>query len=1154
MASTATSFIGHGMQAHLENIDPHGSAVVDWVHQQPKSEQKPSAASTVRRSLMVTPPPKTRPYPDDNYIGASQVTPCPSTCRRPKIVYSIVQLLQLRETQCKVPVLLRVKPEAIAGKSSINGQSLSFTLRTALLTCNIENIFQYMGASNTNRFGHRSRPLSEISSFSRGSTTTNSNVAYSGLGQGSFEQDLRPAEISAQKQALPRKDGFVRFLIQHASPPHHRVTAGGRIVPAGPSSPPPMLDFASLNGLARERPAVARSSQPGSRHVSTSARIQNMQTPTMLSTPLNEHLPPPGHHVMGQTSLPMSNVQSGLPYGTLAYQPLTASMMQNAATMLPMAMFPDGSTLVSYGGVNYRAYWNGVNMIMEPLQNLPLVNDQQMRACVFQSSQSGNTLSGLGSDSARLAPPSNPTSSFTTISNRRSQSQSRSSTLNTSFTTDPLSNKEEILKDQLTKLDKYLALYHYDITAPERAGYIAQRRYLVEEIDRIRVSKEQPAKEQATRAIPIIEPNTGASAISSGRKSSKIQTQLADPSTAFTAALQVQALSDTPGKGLSPAAPAFVPKGLQEKSAAKLRMQNVSWHEKTSVRPGGFGLDERTQRSQNAFNIKDVANAAISRKSKAFEAENRYLKSFSHRQASSSSVLDPSDPAMRVIEYADIEYAGRYLYNWSQETKAYCTTVAEFQEAIRRVREQARIYGCEGGQSKDPAYDAEQDIWWAICDRDPIPVPSKVPDYVANPRPWNWNDSVFNYRRDGAPLPGPECDNARNSPRLAGWDPIITEAMKDKMDVSRSYYALKGLLPSVPFRTFAYDRHGNKVKIDSETLDSLCQGRKSSETVNKEKEAVLEANNKALKGVSTSDLNGRGPRLVRTPRNKASKKNYATDGDAVKPKSKSTLQSEKPKEASSLILDNCNTVTVLSKSKSRPGEANANNAGSKRKSSKIITAQQPAIGTQPQTPATRRMRADSKGSPTPKTCTLSKTVDKSSDPGRLLDNDQMATQSCAAIARDEASGVEHGILSDERTIDQTSTATTEATCNTYLPTEGMARKRDRQCAPSVLAECSVPQSDTSREVASIAIDVLAESRSMWNPEENLAPLRDGKHNPSQRLTTEPPRTTVAKVNIPNAAYGSMVQPGQYPPKLLQSEPVQNPTQQSETTSPSNKSG
>ncbi|KAI9722057.1 MAG: hypothetical protein M1812_002017 [Candelaria pacifica] len=42
-----------------------------------------------------------------------------------------------------------------------------------------------------------------------------------------------------------KEEGFVRFLRQYSSPTHNRVTAGGRIVPAGP--PPKRLSFSSTN-------------------------------------------------------------------------------------------------------------------------------------------------------------------------------------------------------------------------------------------------------------------------------------------------------------------------------------------------------------------------------------------------------------------------------------------------------------------------------------------------------------------------------------------------------------------------------------------------------------------------------------------------------------------------------------------------------------------------------------------------------------------------------------------------------------------------------------------------------------------------------------------------------------------------------------------
>lgn len=102
------------------------------------------------------------------------------------------------------------------------------------------------------------------------------------------------------------------------------------------------------------------------------------------------------------------------------------------------------------------------------------------------------------------------------------------------------------------------------------------------------------------------------------------------------------------------------------------------------------------------------------------------------------------------VTLGEIAYTNKLGFNPSCGPKLYCTTIQEFQEVLRRVREQAQMYGCKGGQSKDPAYDAEQDVRWAMGDGEPIPLPSFPVDHIANPRPWSWNDSAFNHRRETA--------------------------------------------------------------------------------------------------------------------------------------------------------------------------------------------------------------------------------------------------------------------------------------------------------------------------------------------------------------------------------------------------------------------
>lgn len=565
-----------------------------------------------------------------------------------------------------------------------------------------------------------------------------------------------------------------------------------------------MLDFGSLNGLLRDRPALGTSFQKEARSAQTNPRVQDprAQNPQAISPMtlgdylknqsgsfdgLSLHYPTPM-----QTAIPLDK----LPFGNQAFMTPT---IQTQPSVIPLALLPDGSTLVSYNGMSYRASWNGMNTTMEPLQPLQLPLEQQFYSQAYLQAHLNSANYSVDAQPSRASNPSASLVSATNVA-RPDTSKTEVPPPHKSQNTEELS-----LKTQLTDLDKHLALYHYDIMPADRASLIAQRRRLVEEIDRIRLSKEKPK-----HSIPIIapagtglpvtpaaQPMPGANGL--GEEAQKGQV----------------AKGGTRNKHLSPAAPAFVPRNASSLPSTNLNLPAASQrakYEECSMRAasGGVGTAPKMHNNANSSEWASHPDRKVSLPK---------TKTVSHYEESSSfSALDPSDPAMRIIDHEDIEYAARYLYNGTQDTKTYCTTVTEFQEAVRRVREQARSYGCAGGQSKDPAYDAEQDIWWAICDRDPIPLPSKVPDHVINPRPWNWNDSAFNYRRQGAKdAPETGYEQARNSPRVIGWDPAITDKMKDVMDVSRSYFALKGQLPSVPFRDFAYDRDGNKRLIQSDS-------------------------------------------------------------------------------------------------------------------------------------------------------------------------------------------------------------------------------------------------------------------------------------------------------------------------------------------------
>ena len=787
----------------------------------------------------------------------------------------------------------------------------------------------------------RPHGLSEMSSISRGSFDscnhrTSSVPASSSLRQ-AVRQPVAPPEISM----LQRHDGFARFLKQHASPPHHRVTAGGRIVPAGPCSPPPMFDFASLNGLLRERPIV---SKPAQNELQPDQKIhqQEIQPQIFPLATLEGYLASQGSTATGLQSYPMISTSTAMPYNN-AGSSIQASMhptMQSPTAVIPMGIFPDGSTLVSYNGINYRTYWNGLNQMMEPLNATTLSPGSQLFSATYPQEQDYNVIDPANQPT-QLTPASIPLTSTTNESRVPSLRFNELSQMH-------VHDREEAMRAQLSNLDKHLALHHYDITPVERTAFVAQRRQLVQEIDKMRLSKE-PTK----NTLPIVASATRATSHGRvahlGTEEHEKLAKANNMNNGFDSLVPTKANQNM--KCLSPAALPFVPMSMQKKfspsSKSRSSSEQIPKPQREEPRPGWGTL-----------RVKDVTAAAMNRKAKIVQAQqSNSPTTVRQRDSSLSTVLDASDPAMRVIEFEDIEYAARYLYNWDRDKKAYCTTVEEFQEAIRRVREQARMYGCAGGSSKDPAYDAEQDLWWAICDRDAIPLPTETPDHVTDPRPWNWNDSAFNYRRRGAPSPGPAPEHARSSPRLSGWDTTFTNSMKDIMDVSRSYYALKGQLLSVPFRDYAYDRYGNRIMIEPEVTDPAAKFGaarihlrsnslpvSNAATANDAKLLNRSSRSKILRDLNQSDVNGRYSRKSENgPANHGRKQNL-TDGDTVR--LVSSLQEKK--SLKQMTADPAKYIAP----------------GSDTQHQRHI--HQPFVADCPETPTARHIRANSKGSPTPR--------------------------------------------------------------------------------------------------------------------------------------------------------------------------------------------
>ncbi|MCJ1454940.1 hypothetical protein MMC28_005293 [Mycoblastus sanguinarius] len=790
--------------------------------------------------------------------------------------------------------------------------------------------------------------------MSRGSMMdTNDNISYPTAGPKFIGQPSRQPYAPPENSRVQANEGFVRFLKQHASPPHHRVTAGGRIVPAGPTSPPPMLDFGSLNGLVQKRTAAATSSlKQGSSNL-PNARPQPIQTQPNQSVPFGGYHSGQVEGMANQSLAQVTPLQAVLPFdnGEYGAQAAVNPLVQSATNMVVTGMFPDGSTMVFLNGMNYRSYWNGANMIMEPFQPFQSSLGQQALMTSCQQFVQYSPLYGPGLQ-AQPASLSKPLASTT------NKSQSYSSNSRGGSQSHHLSSDEFGMKTELSNLDKHLALHHYDIGLGERATMVARRKHLVQEIDKIRVSKEKPK-----HTIPIIAPATGLPIIQAAQSSSGPRGNQTTPLSVRQEAQKTESTKEGSfSKCLSPAAPPFIPKCMQTAASNKPGVHVVS--EQATRHGHSTGMAPPVHKESTSINKRTVSGVPA----KEAEAQGRKAtwdsgsRVVSHSEESSSGVLDPSDPAMRVIDYEDIEYASRYLYNWDKAKKTYCTTVAEFQEAIRRVREQARMYGCEGGQSKDPAYDAEQDIWWAICDRDPIPLPAEIPDHIANPRPWNWNDSAFNCRTSSNPWGEPASMNARNSPRKLAWDPIMTENQKNKKDVSRSYYALKGQLPSVPFRDFVYDYEGNKIPVEREMAPAPITARARDENedyslmvgAQKGFQKASAENVKTVTALSASNHNARQAGSAMASESKADGKENVSGGDL---QARLEVHTPKGKRIFSLPAS-AKDVAHLTTPTSKPRSSEANAAAKATKVASAHKTFQAYVEECPDTPAGPRTRPD----------------------------------------------------------------------------------------------------------------------------------------------------------------------------------------------------
>ncbi|KAL8989975.1 MAG: hypothetical protein Q9177_001258 [Variospora cf. flavescens] len=671
-------------------------------------------------------------------------------------VYSIATLLKLGQTKQLAHVELRISPAALA-----------------------ENVFKITSAPLRSRLQENLRPRrqTQSTSFTGRSTNTEEDVMYDSTYVRPLRQPINPPEVSLiQKHA-----GFARFLKQHASPPHHRVTAGGRIVPAGPLSPPPMMDMASINAIMNNSDKSSTAKPLGSIHQGERKGPGNIKVSAGMSTvPLAQQHTNVNHLLQKQEVANAQYVQMQPPL--LGQSGSAFGPFPVGAT--PIGFLPDGSSIVFYNGVHYQSSWDGRGSVMKPLPlPTPALPQMLYNSNLYTQMAAGAQyydMYGLNGQRPPL-PTSNNTSEPPEEHPNIPAAQSRS----------PQTLRSQ-LASELSTLDKFAALHLHEFSPAESAHYSSRRRELVEQLDNLRVMTEndrfltQPnepshgmqavpywmSASHMMEGSPVPQVDGGSGGVPSTPANTRaISAQL--PNLGLNQRLAPTQVSTN--KCLSPDAPPFIPSSTkptipgyfgngQSLSQTGLAIQgniqgnNALHGSTTATGPSGRTAYVLTDKS------KPAPDGYLARPNQSSKAS-RHVVSGSY-----SSVETGTIGALPVVTSSDIQYTHVPGFNPAKAAKRYCTTIGEFQEVLRRVREQAQLYGCKGGQSKDPAYDAEQDVRWAMADGEPIPLPKFPADHVAHPRPWSWDDSAFNHRPTVAISPigskSPTDDEAHQSLNL----------------------------------------------------------------------------------------------------------------------------------------------------------------------------------------------------------------------------------------------------------------------------------------------------------------------------------------------------------------------------------------------------
>lgn len=314
-------------------------------------------------------------------------------------------------------------------------------------------------------------------------------------------------------QGVPAQSdtGFARFLKEHSSPKHQRVTAGGRIVPMDPLAPalPKMQLPLGQQGITSSTPCP---DEPKSKLQEKSA-FQVMDTESNTSNCSTFSSLPTGN-LGSQFQFPglFPNISPGAITPAMILQPNVSLASVNQHVVQPEHQPSDYFSLFPYGA----ACNLGTDQVTwPPNANQGLTYQNATIPFMSLPSQSNSSGTGSSSEFSTNSNLSGLATAFSTLPTgfdpfyQTLQLPGQATTPQTPVLNQPLSfsgvpqeippwkSLQEATKEhgsltaQLTRLDRYMAVHTWDLDPRQKRLLVEQRMSLVRELDAVRTYKEE---------------------------------------------------------------------------------------------------------------------------------------------------------------------------------------------------------------------------------------------------------------------------------------------------------------------------------------------------------------------------------------------------------------------------------------------------------------------------------------------------------------------------------------------------------------------------------------------------------------------------------------------------------------------------------------